>query len=176
MNSPSRFAYFQLSNGTEIHLPRSVLELAAAPGSLPPDSSGIEALAAAILGVSSIDFVGWGLKPPSQVSNELETKMVRATATPLAESYGASEIDRLMEVTSRIHGYCFLSLSYDPVGGTWDVTVTHGTVDCGGSTYGGCETSLTGAVNSTLRAIASALESGILLMKNPRPSPCQIPK
>lgn len=162
MNSDSRFAYFQLNNGTEIHLPRSVLELAAAPGSLPPHPIGIEALAAAILGVSSIDFLGWGLKPPSQVSNELETKMVRATATPLAESYGASEIDRIMEATSRIHGYCFLSLSYDPVGGTWDVTVTHGTVDCGCSTYGGCETSLTGAVNSTLRAIASALESGIL--------------
>jgi hypothetical protein len=90
MNSDSRFAYFQLYNGTEIHLPRSVLELAAAPGSLLPHPSGIEALAAAILGVSSIDFLGWGLKPPSQASNALETKMVRAQQDQSRESHLAS--------------------------------------------------------------------------------------
>ncbi len=89
-SSDSRFAYFQLYNGTEIHLPRSVLELAAAPGSLHPDSSGIEALAAAILGVSSIDFLGWGLRPPSQASNALETKMVRAMATSLTEAVNST--------------------------------------------------------------------------------------
>jgi hypothetical protein len=168
MKDDSRFAYFRLPNGTTFHLPRSVLDLAAAPARLQVDSLiTLEALAASILGVPDVDFLKWG-DSLSEAANELESKMARSQAPVLGESYGDSEIDRIMEVTSKIEGYCFLSISYDPLGGTWDVTVTHGTMDCGSSTYGGCEHSLTAAVNSTLRAIARALEDGIL-PKRPLP-------
>jgi hypothetical protein len=169
MNEDSRFAYFRLPNGTTFHLPRSVLDLAAAPARLQVDSLiTLEALAASILGVPDVDFLKWG-DSLSEASNELESKMARSQAPVLGESYGDSDIDRIMEVTSEIEGYCFSSISYDPVGGVWNVTVTHGTVDCGGSTYGGCETSLTTAVNSTMRAIAGALESGKLKKRPPAP-------
>lgn len=168
MNSDSRFAYFQLYNGTEIHLPRSVLELAAAPGSLPPHPSDIEALAAAILGVSSIDFLGWGLKPPSQVSNELETKMVRATATPLAESYGASEIDRIMEALSGIEGDCRVEISHDTRDNQWQITVdnwVNSPRSCSHVLVGACATALTEAVDSMLRDFAKSRDSGDLVAK-----------
>lgn len=169
MNEDSRFAYFRLPNGTTFHLPRVILDLAAAPARLQVDSLiTLEALAASILGVPDVDFLKWG-DSLSEAANELESKMARSQAPVLGESYGDSEIDRIMEATSEIEGYCFSSISYDPVGGVWNVTVTHGTVDCGGSTYGGCETSLTAAVNSTLRAIARALESGKLKKRPPAP-------
>lgn len=166
MNSDSRFAYFQLYNGTEIHLPRSVLELAAAPGALPPDSIGIEALAAAILGVSSIDFLGWGLKPPSQASNALETKMVRTGASypnacadespsgPKNDHFEDEFLYALFSGVQKLCGYFLVELVHDPVGGTWTVRVDGMSDD---RRFEACETSLGGAVDYVLKKIEEAV-------------------
>jgi hypothetical protein len=168
MNEDSRFAYFRLPNGTTFHLPRSVLDLAAAPARLQVDSLiTLEALAAAILGVPDVDFLKWG-DSLSEASNELESKMARSQAPVLGVPYGDSEIDRIMEAVSGIEGDCRVEITYDTRGNQWQLTVDNKVNDPmsrSHALFGGAAVSLTEAVNSLLRSLASHIEWGVVVTR-----------